>query len=184
MEKGQRVYKIAVTGPESSGKTTLCRALSGYFRTIWTPEYARYYLPLLGRKYSFADLTRIGKGQLQWQQRDAGRARGILFCDTDLITLKVWSDFRFGTTDPWILAQLRQNPYDLTLLCHPDIPWEADPLRENPHDREDLLLRFRRELQEWDIPFCEVSGSGHAARLATATGHIAKKVTLQNGGKW
>lgn len=184
MEKAQNVYKIAVTGPESSGKTTLCRALSVSFGTIWTPEYARYYLPRLGRKYIFSDLVQVGKGQLQWQQRDAGRARGILFCDTDLVGIKVWSDYRFGATDPWILGQLQQNPYDLTLLCHPDIPWTPDPLRENPDDRENLLLRFRRELQDWDIPFCEVSGSSHTARLATAIGHITKEVTPQNGGKW
>jgi NadR type nicotinamide-nucleotide adenylyltransferase len=182
MKKTETICKIALTGPESSGKTTLCQALSAYFRTVWTPEYARYYLPRLGRQYHFADLTRIGKGQLQWQRRDAGRARGVLFCDTDLISLKVWSDYRFGATDPWILDQLRQNPYDLTLLCHPDIPWEADPLRENPHDREALLLQFRRELHDRNIPFFEVSGGSHAARLAAASGYITEKfpALLQN----
>ncbi len=177
-------WKIAVTGPESSGKTTLCRELSRYFNTIWTPEFARYFLPALGRPYIFADLTIIGKGQLQWQQRDAGRANGILFCDTDLVSLKVWSDYRFGATDPWILDHLQRNPYHLTLLCHPDIPWEADPLRENPDDREALLLKFRAELADWNIPFYEVWGTNPAQRLARAIGQIRKSdipaLTLQS----
>ncbi len=162
------VRRIAVTGPESSGKTTLCRALSRYFHTVWTPEYARFYLQGLGRPYVFSDLKAIGKGQLQWQQRDTGRAQGMLFCDTDLIALKVWSDYRFGDTDPWILERLPHNPYDLTLLCHPDIPWEADPLRENPHDRGDLLHKFRQELGDWKIPFFEVRGTDPRERLAMA----------------
>ena len=160
--------RIAVTGPESSGKTTLCKALSAHFRTVWTPEYARFYLQELGRPYVFSDLKTIGEGQLQWQQRDAGRAQGILFCDTDLVALKVWSDYRFGSTDPWILDQLPHNPYDLTLLCHPDIPWEEDSLRENPHDREDLLQKFRQELMNWEIPFFEIRGTDPAERLKMA----------------
>ncbi|MDP5043417.1 MAG: ATP-binding protein, partial [Leeuwenhoekiella sp.] len=36
--------KIVLFGPESSGKTTLSRALSEYYKTLWVPEYAREYL--------------------------------------------------------------------------------------------------------------------------------------------
>ena len=187
MEKTHPVGKIAVVGPESSGKTTLCRALSCFFHTAWSPEYARYYLPSLGRTYVFEDIKAIGKGQLQWQRRDAGRARGILLCDTDLITLKVWSDYRFGITDSWILDQISRCPYQLTLLCRPDIPWEEDPLRENPHDRDELFLKFRQELQDWKVPFHEIGGTSQAGRLEKAVAYITgafPALIPQSGTKW
>lgn len=165
--------KIAVTGPESSGKTTLCRALAKHFNTVWAPEYSRYYLSRLDREYALPDLLAIAKGQLQWQQRDAGRARELLICDTDLVVLKVWSDYRFGYTDPWIIRQLEQNPYDLTLLCYPDIPWEPDPLRENPLDRQELLERYVETLQHFRIPYIEVCGAELQQRLEIAAAAIA-----------
>lgn len=160
--------RIAITGPESSGKTILSRALARRFETVFTPEFARYYLGKLDRPYAFADLERIAKGQLQWQQRDAGRANHLLFCDSDLVVIKVWSDVRFGRTDPWIIRQLEHNPFDLTLLCYPDIPWEYDPLRENPLDREELLSFYIQELNRFKIPFLEIRGDDPGRRLQQA----------------
>jgi nicotinamide riboside kinase len=49
--------KIALTGPESSGKSTLARQLATYFDAPVVPEYARLFLSLLGRPYVEADLT-------------------------------------------------------------------------------------------------------------------------------
>lgn len=160
--------RIAITGPESSGKTTLAKALAKRFGTIFTPEFARYYLGQLDRPYAYDDLERIARGQLQWQQRDAGRAKALLFCDTDLVVIKVWSDVRFGCTDPRIIRQLEQNPFDLTLLCHPDIPWEYDPLRENPLDRQELLSLYLQELNRFQIPFIEIRGNDPDRRLRQA----------------
>ena len=160
--------RIAITGPESSGKTTLARALAKRFGTVFTPEFARYYLEQLDRPYGYADLERIARWQLLWQQRDADRAKGLFFCDTDLVVIKVWSDVRFGRTDPWIIQQLEQNPFDLTLLCHPDIPWEDDPLRENPLDRQALLLLYLQELNRFQIPFIEIRGDDPDLRLRQA----------------
>lgn len=158
---GETMYKrIAISGPESSGKTSLAQALAARFGTVWTDEYARAYLEEKGGTYGFGDLAEIARGQLQRQDEDALLAQGFHFCDTDLVALKVWSDYRFGRTDPFILEELQKNRYDLTLLCRPDIPWEADPLRENPHDRDILFLLFKKELESLQVPFVEISGTG------------------------
>ena len=55
--------KIILTGPESSGKTTLCKALSQHFHLPFSKEYAREYLDGLNRDYNQDDLLKIAKGQ-------------------------------------------------------------------------------------------------------------------------
>ena len=81
------MLKIIVTGPESSGKTTLCKALSKHFKISYSKEYAREYLEKLNRDYTQEDLIKIAKGQLHAEN-------GIQLLDTDLITIKIWSKYK------------------------------------------------------------------------------------------
>ena len=88
--------KIIVTGPESCGKTTLSQALSNHFRIPFSKEYAREYLQELGRDYSQEDLITIAKKQLEFEQ-------DIQLLDTDLITIKIWSNYKYSSCDKWIV---------------------------------------------------------------------------------
>ena len=63
------MLKIIVTGPESSGKTTLCKALSEHYNLPFTKEFAREYLTDLGKNYLQEDLLEIAKGQLKSEQQ-------------------------------------------------------------------------------------------------------------------
>lgn len=56
--------KITIIGPESTGKSSLCAALSDHYQTIWCSEYAREYLLKNGKEYTYEDLLVIAKGQL------------------------------------------------------------------------------------------------------------------------
>lgn len=67
--------KIVVIGPESTGKSTLCRELADHFQTLWCPEYAREYLLKYGTKYSFDDLLTIAKGQLALEEEYTHKVR-------------------------------------------------------------------------------------------------------------
>lgn len=58
------ILKIVAIGPESTGKSTLCRQLAEYYNTLWCPEYARDYLLTNGVTYTYDDLLTIAKGQL------------------------------------------------------------------------------------------------------------------------
>ena len=136
------MLKIIITGPESSGKTTLCKALSKHFNLPFSKEYAREYLEKLNRNYNQDDLLKIAKGQLKSEQNTQ-------LLDTDLITIKIWSEYKYGSCDNWILDQIEKQKTEkrIYLLCKPDIPWEADPLRENPNDREELFEIYKKELE-------------------------------------
>lgn len=140
--------KIVVTGPESSGKTTLAQALAERYQVPWVPEYARTYLERLNRPYEEGDLLAIAQGQVQREDKLAQQTSRLLICDTSLLVIRIWSDYRYRRCDPWIEEQLVQRPVDHYLLCRPDIPWQPDPQRENPHDRAELFDRYRQALLE------------------------------------
>ena len=56
---------IVITGPESTGKTTLTDQLAAHFKTNWLPEFARIYIDGLNRPYEEEDLVEIAKGQVE-----------------------------------------------------------------------------------------------------------------------
>ena len=147
------MLKLIVTGPESSGKTTLCKALSEHFKIPFTEEYAREYLDALNRDYNQDDLLKIAKGQLKAEN-------GMQLLDTDLITLKIWSEYKYGSCDNCILTQIQKQKSEkrFYLLCNPDIPWQADNQRENPNDREELLKIYKQELDNLGHTYFIVEG--------------------------
>ena len=57
------IRRIAITGPESTGKTWLAKELAQYFNTVWVEEYAREYLQSNGQDYRFEDIVKIAEGQ-------------------------------------------------------------------------------------------------------------------------
>ncbi len=161
--------KIVVTGPESTGKTTLAQQLGEYYQTIWVREFAREYLSQLNRDYQESDLLKIAQGQVQKENETAVQANQWLICDTSLEVIKVWSEVKYGRCHPWILKQLRQRTADLYLLTAPDIPWAPDPQREHPAQREALYQIYVRELE--DKPYIEIWGN-REKRLNTAINKI------------
>jgi len=160
--------KIVVTGPESTGKSTLCEQLALHYNSAWVPEYAREYLLRHGMQYKYEDLLTIAKGQLELEDARAAeleRKLGtgvapILFIDTDMYVLKVWSEFVFGNCDHWILDQILIRKYDGYLLCRTDLPWVKDELREYPDlvNREKLFHIYKDCLINQDTPWSEISG--------------------------
>lgn len=166
------MLKIAVVGPESSGKTTLCEALMLQRQAWMVSEVAREFLGELERPYVEADLLAIAKAQAENEDMVTEELNGVMVCDTDLITMRIWSEEKYGRCDPWILRQSEERHYDLWLLCKPDIPWEADPLRENPHDRDRLFMVYEGMLKWLEKPYMIVQGD-REKRLADASKAIA-----------
>jgi nicotinamide riboside kinase len=167
------VHKIAIVGPESSGKTTLAMALGEHFHVPVVPEHARAFLELSGPGYAEDDLLRIARGQVLLEERIMADRRELLICDTDLVTIRIWSEEKYRRCDPWILEQSVKRHYDLWLLCSPEgIGWEPDPLRENPNDRERLFKIYQDLLGRLRLPFAVMLGN-REKRLADALVSIA-----------
>lgn len=160
----ENLIRIAIVGPECTGKSELAAYLAGHFNTVWVPEYARGYLDNLVRPYEPEDLLTIADGQLRIENEWALTANRFLFCDTTLLVIKVWSEFKFGTCDPEIIRAMENTSYDLHLLTYVDIPWENDPQREHPDRREELFQIYRNELVKMKVPFIEIRGQREERR--------------------
>ncbi len=165
------ILKIAITGPESTGKSQLAEELATHYHTVFVPEYARSYIDRLDRPYNREDILEIAKGQIRDEERIEHQANRMLFCDTELIVTKIWSEVKYGLCDPWILQKIKENNYDLFLLCNIDLPWEEDPQREHPYMREKLFSLYFDELTKRGFPFKVVSGKG-MERLMNAIGFV------------
>ena len=154
--------KIVVIGPESTGKSSLCAALAAHFGTSWVPEYARQYLQEHGMNYSYPDLMTIARGQLALEDKYTAAGKSLLFVDTDMYVMKVWSEYVFGRCDAWILDQIASRKYDAYILCRTDLPWVKDDLREYPdlENRDRLFHIYRDCMINQGTPWAEVGGVG------------------------
>jgi NadR type nicotinamide-nucleotide adenylyltransferase len=161
MEATKRIIRIAITGPESSGKTTLVKALSDQFEVSPVPEYARQYLEENVTGYIQEDLDEIALGH---QESISLSQNSINIIDTDYVVLKVWSEDKFEFSSGLINRLVSENHFDLHILCSPDIPWEEDPLRENPEDRHKLFEKYLEVLNKYRKDYIIVSGT-HDKRL-------------------
>jgi NadR type nicotinamide-nucleotide adenylyltransferase len=168
----RRLIRIAVLGPESTGKTELCTSLASHFNTTWVPEYARTYLQNRPGNYSREDVLFCVAGQRALEDAKASEANRYLFCDTEMINFKVWITDKFGSAPDWITEDIHRR-YDAYLLTSPDIPFVSDPMRENPERREFFFDWYRREVKATGLPFEIITGEG-AERLHNAVNAVQR----------
>jgi NadR type nicotinamide-nucleotide adenylyltransferase len=158
----EKMKRIVITGPESTGKTELARTLAEHFQTVWVPEYARSYVENLGRPYTREDVGNIARYQLSQEKEFHAKARnGFLFFDTWFIITKIWFDVVYGECPQWITEHISNSPIDLFLVCDTDLPWIPDSVRENGGEkRNELMQMYCREIESFGFHYAMVSGSG------------------------
>lgn len=161
------IKRIAITGPESTGKTSLTRQLADHYHAVWVPEFARDYLTGLSRQYTYDDILYIARNQFRLNSEARSETSDFVFCDTELIVTCIWCKVKYGKCHSWITEHIRQQEFSLILLTDIDLQWEPDPLREHPGMREYLMQLYIEELEERDLPFRIVNGS-HEQRVQNA----------------
>ena len=154
----RQMLKIVITGPESSGKTTLATALAVHYQEPLVPEFAREYLDNLGRPYIEDDLLHIAAGQSFSEDKGLASARTMVICDTDMLTLRIWSNVKYGQFNKRINPLWFDALPNLYLVCAPDLPWEPDPQREDPDDREMLFDMYITEIERAKVNYAVIKG--------------------------
>ncbi|MBT3443558.1 MAG: ATP-binding protein [Flavobacteriaceae bacterium] len=177
MEKDLRqlpshILRVVLYGPESTGKTSLAKALAKHYQTQWVEEYAREYLQKKWEEQkavcTLEDLPIIVEGQLESENQKLAKAHQVLFCDTNVMVTKVWSETHFnGYCDPDILHYSKKFSYDLYLLTGIDVPWKKDDLRDRPNDRQLMFNHFKKTLDQHKKKYRILEGD-HKTRLKKA----------------
>lgn len=174
--------RVAIFGPECSGKTTLACHLARIFDAPWAPEYVRSFWEERRGDIRRTDLGAIARGQIENEDSAAARAKALVICDTELITNTLWADLLFpGACPVWVRreAEFRARRYALYLLCATDIDFVDDGQRCFPgtRQREHCGQLWRSALVERGLPFVDVQGSLHE-RIAIAVSAIERTIGL------
>lgn len=179
------IIKIAMFGPESTGKTTLSIQLADYYKTEWVPEFARDYLQ---QKWDNSqgicdvnDMMPIAYGQTKLENDKLKRANKFLFCDTNLMVTKVFSEVYYNYCDPLLDKAAKKHQYDLFFLTDIDVPWEKDDLRDSPDNRKSVFEVFKASLIKNKKPFITLSGD-QTSRLKLAVSIIDSLVIAKDMG--
>ena len=103
--------RVCVTGPESTGKTTLARRLAERFHTEWVPEGSRVYAERIGRPLVAADVGPIAREHLLLADaaEELARREGatLLVLDTDLLSTVVYARHYYGRSPRWVEREER-----------------------------------------------------------------------------
>jgi NadR type nicotinamide-nucleotide adenylyltransferase len=177
----RRITRVAVTGSESTGKTTLARDLAAHFGAPWVAEQARAYAARVKRALTAEDVAPIASEQIAAEDAafaEATRGKGgWLFLDTDLVSTVVYARHYYGSCPAWIEAEARARLADLYLLSDIDVPWSTDAVRDRPNSREELHAAFQAVMSEFKARKCLVRGLGRH-RLEAALNCIASEDRL------
>jgi len=153
------IKKIAIVGPESTGKSTITKLLAKHYQTLWVAEFARYYCEALTGPCTMDDEINMFHGQVALEESVLSMAeKDFIFCDTTFLTVKIWSDEMLGETPQIVLDALPVRTYDLYLLLDIDLPWEEDPLRDFPEKREYFMQVWHQELQAIGANYVVIDG--------------------------
>lgn len=168
--------RVAVIGPESTGKSELAKALAEHFQAPWVEEYARAYVEKQNGQYDFSDISAIAQKQVEQElfyEKEYKGSAGYVFFDTELIITKVWFEYCYKQVPDFVTNRLKQGFFDFYLLCAPDLPWEADPVREHGDDRDFFFDWYKREIENLGKPYVIITGTG-SLRLQNAIDAITK----------
>ena len=170
--RGYFAKRVVVVGAESTGTTTLARALAERYRTAWVPEYGRTYWE--GKMsapnaavWRTEEFVHIASMQNEMEDRLARSANRILFCDTDSFATSLWHERYLGSLSPEVAALNTGRRYDHYFLTGDDIPFVQDGTRDGEHIRHRMHERFQEELRRQVKKFTLLTGS-HDERVEAA----------------
>ena len=173
--------RVCIFGPESTGKTTLTKALAQHYETVWVPEYARLLIEAKG-DVKKEDMIHIARGQLALEEAIAPKANKILFCDTDPLATTIWSKWLFQDCPKEISDLASRKSYDMYLLTDIDLPWEKDQVRYFPNQRKEFLASCREALEQSGRKYHLVCGIGNE-RAVSAINAISTTISEFFQGK-
>jgi len=178
--------RIAIFGPESTGKTRLAQRLAAEFGEPWVPEFVRGFWEECGGTITADDLDEIARGQIATEEAAVARAQRVVFCDTELLTCVLWDDLLFpGACPPWVRAEAkgRARRYAVYLLCLTDVPFEEDPQRCFPDEaaRQRAMVLWRAVLDDLGVPYVEIYGDW-AERESRAIAAVRKVLASDKRG--
>lgn len=180
--------RFVVLGSESTGTTTVSRALADHYRarggvwsrTAWVPEYGRDHTVIKHaeacRAADAAGLPRPGMDELRWTAEDFGviartqaaledraarEGSPLLVCDTDALATRVWERRYIGPHSRAAADGVPTTPARTIYLLtdHAGVPFVQDGWRDGEHVRAEMTQWFVDELVAAGVSWTLLTGA-------------------------
>lgn len=171
---------VTVFGAESTGKTTLSKALAKKLPAHWLFEYARPYLENTINEITPRSMTAIWKGQYALQKHvDLLPGKPFTIQDTDLYSTVGYWQFphwqnAIGECPKGLVEDARTLQSDLYIITKSNIPFEKDPLRYGGDVREGSDEYWIALCERYELPYVVLEGQTLEDRVDEALGYIKK----------
>jgi len=163
------VLRICLLGGESTGKSTLSKALAEALNTTFVAEFGREYWEQKQGDLGYHDLLHIARAQVQ--REEAAQPAQYLVCDTSPLTTLFYTLHQFGHAPPE-LHRLAERDYALIVLCDADFDFVQDGTRQGEDFRRLQQAWYERELTRRKLPFIRVRGPV-SERITQILTHLA-----------
>ena len=183
-ERAAAAKRVCVVGAESTGTTSLARALAEHYGTAWVPEYGRAYteerVSRTQAAWTSDEFTVIAREQCRLEDAALPKCNRLLICDTNAFATQIWHRRYLGTESEAVAAIAASRHYDLYLLSGDEIPFVPDRICDGEHVRHTMHAWFEQALAAQATRWRLLRGA-HETRVATA---IAAINTLFDGSSW
>lgn len=162
--------RIAIEGPESTGKSTIGRQCAEDFGFTYAPEWAAEYVAQQaksGVEFREEDLLTIAVSQTAMEHSLELSANRALICDSSLLTTIIWSEFLYGRVDPRIVKLFEKEEAirpKTRWLMTPDTPWVNDLHRNvaeqasSNETRKRFMDMFLQKCETLSLPYRVIPG--------------------------
>lgn len=165
--------RVVICGGESTGTTTLARALAERYQTVWVPEYGRTFSESVGNHHVWTsdDFALLMEEQNRQEDLMAQYAGPVMFCDTDNLATRMFHELYLKSEGPDTRLYHEAERYTQRALYivtdHVNVEFEDDGYRLFASQREWATRWFERMLDHLSLPWIKVTGS-HAERMDQA----------------
>jgi HTH-type transcriptional repressor of NAD biosynthesis genes len=174
------VKKVVLLGTESSGKSTVCDKLGKYFETNWVKEYGRFYTETVKEDLDIYDFYNITNSQKVWVESEIQIANKLLFCDTEAITTKIFSELYcpedYKKAEEFFDKEIKEQKYHLYILLDPSTTFVQDGNRRFKEKRLAHYQMIKKELDKYGIKYHEVLGKDYDDRFNITLDLIKKEL--------
>jgi len=157
------VKKVSINGTESTGKSFLSNRLAIEYNTNFVHECARDIVNHTDT-CTYENMYQISEEHAKNICRKTELANKLLFIDTSLDTIKVYSKFLFNKeiiVDKWIEDA---SKFDLYLFLDKDAPYVQDGTRLSKENRDKLSDKHLEYLQSKNINLHIINGTNWEER--------------------
>ena len=178
--------KFIFVGPESSGKTTLCKLLSEKYNTLWVQEYCRVAAEEklqnndtqeINFNFTLDDFINMAHRQNEEENELSKKCNNILICDNDAFALTIWCERYLNKYHDEIYniyknAEYLNNEEKIYILTKPNVPFIQDGYRDGEHIRDWMYNRFQTELTKYNMKYYIIDSPNYDERLNLSLIHI------------